>query len=522
MTGVYSRARRLLVVVAVLALVVQASAPGAAQSSPETPEECDRGYLESTWQVITGTYDYNSGKCHEARAHQNATAADIYASGLALADMQQGAQVSLGNNLEYSRTVVRAAAKAEAVRQFQNGSNQSVTEAAVNETIEEYYATLQANLLETHDAQLAQVEYNYNAENQEGLAVLWFEGSNNKLEPWGESLDLAWSLTGSDGVVSFENYSTSLVNGTTVNYTGMTQQGGNVHEFLDTGHDTAEIGVSPTQDETNVYLIYDGEYYKESWNRIESMTSGVKSNATAYVGDLYATYDNASDLNVTEVLDPLTLAQEFNTNLNSTGSYGWQAAEIGLTGIEGSVNESFTIQYTPFSNHTVENIPGGLNQTSEPVYRYNTGQTVNISGTFFTSWAPASTNGTFQTGTTYNTSNADSPVMFVVQTENGTHTAELDGEFTITELTDVTTGDSLNETTLETKNQQTWNASSTREELRALAEYRDSVSGTYSTGGGSGGFNLGGLSLGGAALGGLVTLGAALLVLGNDNPLSGS
>lgn len=522
MTG-GSKLRRLLAIGFVLLLVVQASAPAAAQSGPETPEECQRGYLESAWQAITGTYEYNTGRCHEAAAHQNASAADIYASGLALADMQQGQQVALGNNLEYSRTVVRASAKAEALRQFQNGSNESVAMAAVNDTIEEYYATLQANLLETHEAQLAQVEYNLNAENQEGVNVLWFEGSNNNLEPWGEQLDLAWSLSsGSDGLAAWQNYSTSLVNGTTVNYTGFTQEGGGEYEFLDTVDDTAEIGVSPDQNEANVYLAYDGEYYKESWNEIESLTTGVKSNASTYVSNLYATYDNYSDMNISEVIDPLTMAQEFNTNLNTTGSYGWQAAEIGLTGIEGSVNESFTIQYTPFSNHTPVNMPANLNVTSEPSYRYQTGQTVNISGTFFTSWAPSSTNGSFVTGTTYNTSNANSPVMFIVQTQNGTHTAELDGEFTITELTDVTTGESLNETTLETKNQQTFNASSTREELLALAEYRDTVSGTYSTGGGGGGFNFGDLSLGGAAISGLLVLGGALLVIGNGNPLSGS
>lgn len=518
MISVSERLRRLGIVLLVLAVVAQPIVgSAAAASSSETPEECERSAFDAAKWVapLVGVADeaYHQGECTEAQAHQNATHTDIFASGLTMADMQESSQVGLGNNLEYSRTVVRAKAKAEALKAFKNGSNLTSTQSLVNKTVEEYYATLQSNLIETHNSQYNQLIYNQEAANQEGLGIVYVEGSNNGYEDLGEPTDIAYVVGGGDWG-RFTNHTAQLVNGSNVSYRGAKFRTVK-NEFTDSFDDTAEFGIENPTNSSQHYVVYDGEYYKDSWTKIQSMSSGVKSNASAWTSDLYATYDNYSELNIEEIVDPLTMAQEFNTNLNSTGSYGWQAAEIGLTGVEGTVNESFAITYSPNENHTLDGaLVGGLNGSGERSYIYTAGETYNLSGTFFTAWSPNSTNGSFVSGTTYNTSNAGSPVMFVVQTENGTHTAELQGEFTINELTDVTTGETINQTTLENKTLQTWNASFTRDEMRSLLEYRDDVSGTYSTGGsGGGGFGLGGLSLGGAAIGGLLALGGALLVL---------
>jgi hypothetical protein len=145
-----------------------------------------------------------------------------------------------------------------------------------------------------------------------------------------------------------------------------------------------------------------------------------------------------------------------------------------LTGLNGSVDESFEITYTPAENSSLSDSENAT---------FQSGESYNLTGTLFTNWEPSSTNGSFERGTTYNTSNADSPVWVIYQANDSTtEIAELNGEFTIDTLTDVSTGEEVNSTTLEENNRGSYNATLDQARMEWLINYHDNI--TNDDGGG--------------------------------------
>ncbi|WP_435364534.1 hypothetical protein [Haloarchaeobius sp. DYHT-AS-18] len=526
-----SRLRRIATVFAVLVIVGQVTlvAPAAA-STPDNP--CQEGVIEFIVDGGIWGHVYDAGRCNEAQQFVNATHADLYASSLALEDLEESNIVALRNHLEDARTSAKTIAKAEALEQFKNGSNRSEAKAAVNQSLEDYYVTLQRNLLEVHRSNVNQMIYIIGVYNNNSLpdSSVGY-GTSNTNNAYEGPLNLSTMNNPiSDSNYEFHNgtQNATLLNGSNVSIPviKMWDTAGTFYYATtnpDHSHSASNgyilaFGVSDPDDYTSglpinytndtAGLAYDGGSYHLAYSDIEVQFNQTKTNGSAYVDALYDTYGNYSEVNVTEVLDPITLTSEWSTNLNTTGSYGWIAAEMGLAGLEGNVNSSFTINYTP---HAADQYAGTLNGSGNFTDSANI-TSVNMSGTLFTGWAPSSTNGTFERGMTYNTSNADAPVYFVNQSANSSTVIELDGEFTIESLVDVTSGNEINSTTLESRNQQTWNASSTREEMISLLDYRDQVIDNYDTGGGGGGSLFEGVSFGGAAIGSLVAIAGLLLL----------
>jgi len=230
------------------------------------------------------------------------------------------------------------------------------------------------------------------------------------------------------------------------------------------------------------------------WDSIHAERDRMANQSATFVSDVYANW-NRSELenNSTEFFDAITLATQFNTNENTTGYNGWTAAEMGLYGINGTANRTFTIDYTP----------DGDGDGYEP------NETVRLYGSLFTNWQPNATNGSYVNGSTYNTTNAaPGLVFFTAQFNDSSQMVRLDGEFTIRELRSGKTGETLNETTLEEDNRQTLNYTSFIEEMERMQDYRENI--TVAVEGESEeeptGFDFGGLSPMGAGVGGLAAL----------------
>jgi hypothetical protein len=506
MTG---RLRRAFVLAIVVGLVAQ-SAVAPAMAAPDDGafgDECGRTFTELTADVLTGQFD-KSEKCEAQELAGDVTLGEQEASARALTDLRKATTTTIRNRVEDSKTVARAKAKATAVEAFNNGSTLAEAKAQVNDSIGSYYATMQLNLWESHNTTVRQLDYNYAAYNSTSVgdfAMLYDEPP--VLDGWeppypGDNADNADSLTADgSGKIRADTKTTELVNGTTVSTAAIAYiQSGTIYQYGHPANETmgaaydsrkrmnlfqvkADHSSDPTTtgDVTNAWYVMSYQEYK--WiaanDAIETAHSDVKTNANTYVENLYATYDNSSDLDVTEVLDPLTLAQEYNTDYNSTGYYGWLASEIGLSGLEGDVNSSFEITYTPRENHTPTSLGLDGNETT---YAFIDGESANMSGTLFTEWSPAKTSGSFVSGETYNTSSTSKSVLFVEQVDsNSSRIVELNGTFTIDSLTDVKSGDAVNETTLDQENYQTFNASSTKAEMEDLKQYRENILESYET-----------------------------------------
>jgi hypothetical protein len=174
------------------------------------------------------------------------------------------------------------------------------------------------------------------------------------------------------------------------------------------------------------------------------------TNINTWVGNTYPSY-TAGDIDESDLVDPVTLSQEFATDYEDTGYYAYAAADLALQGTNGTFNESFVLTL-----HS-----GSAGRTSDET----------LEGALFTDWAPESTNGTFVTGNRYNASNSSSLVYFA--TNDGLRIVE--GEFTIESMTNVRTGESTDSTELQEYNRQTADAGWSEEQRQQLLDIQEQL-----------------------------------------------
>jgi hypothetical protein len=153
-------------------------------------------------------------------------------------------------------------------------------------------------------------------------------------------------------------------------------------------------------------------------------------------------------------------------------------------------------------------------------YAPNGGQSVTLSGALMTDWEPTSTNGSFNVNSTYDTANAGGEsVIFLDSTQDGQAPGyyTLNGTFTVTSLYNAETGESVNSTTMEDYNTQSFNASLTQDEVNRVLDsyYEDKYESLWDTGnvtlGGSGGAFSGLADA--LGVGGFIVLGVLGLIL---------
>lgn len=146
-------------------------------------------------------------------------------------------------------------------------------------------------------------------------------------------------------------------------------------------------------------------------------------------------------------------------------------------------------------------------------YDTNGGETIQLEGGLFTDWSPAVTNGSFDVNTTYDTVNAGSTVHVAAQFDDGrSRLVKLDGQFEIVSMTDVTTGEEINSTTLEDNQVDTTETSFTKEQVQSLLDWRAQHNENYD-GGGTFSLDASGLNINGALIGGGVAIVVLILVL---------
>jgi len=528
------RLRRLVVGLVVFGLVAQsavapamaAGSTGAASlSATSSPDPCNPGLLDTA-----GLYNLlgiKTDECADKQAQEmvtNTTWADFYASGLALNDHMESSRVVAENHVEDSKTYARTIVKTEAVQAFNNGSSESEINTIVNDSVEDYYATMERNLLTTVSSINNQLYYQAQASHDVGsnrAIVIHPQMATSPTHPDGTydytvtnisratTADpyLSSEVTAFNGIETI-NTTYSLVNGKEYNFTVLgnydSGEGGWAWTSDPTGTVTGNYGPhdvsfwvqdpnnpgdgtsSPdvtTLTQDNVVKTYDRGKFDNSLQKIKVASQNVKVEGEQFVDLLFANYNQSEGVPIQDVLNPNDLTSQWNTDYNTTGYYGWIASTLGLTGLEGNINSSFKISYTPSVNHT-DTGEVSINGSGTHDYAFVAGSSYNLSGTLMTDWDPTGPGDSvaFERGKTYDTSNATAPVLFVEQVnDTESRVIHLEGTFTVTELTDVRTGDTINATDLEEQNQQTWNESSSVEEISSLADYRESVISNYDT-----------------------------------------
>jgi hypothetical protein len=545
--------RRIGIFAVVLMVVTSMVAPSAMAASTTTTTAEDDGdacdeYGKYGQQLLgslfSGQFDTLSDRCKAQDLVDNATHSDIYASALAQADLGKAGRTPASNHLDDSKTYARTIAKTEAVKLFNNesnGLNESQIKAEVNASIDDYYATMEKNLLTSHTANVNQLWFSYKAREDSTLAddTIQFDSYDVGVDPWsGSHSNLAGMFNGSTGnnyYFHLETQNVTTMDGETANMSMIrVEDSANARSYYTDITNTSNAG-SYTQfygfytqnpnatydgdlNRTNAVLQYNGPIYRSTYQDIYQTRDDMHTEAAAFVDLLYQNYNRSEGVDTSEVLNPNDLASQWNTNYNSTGYYGWIAATLGITGLEGNVNSSFAIDYTPRVDH-YDNGNYSLNGSGDRDYAFVNGTSYNVSGTLMTDWDPNPNESyAFERGATYDTANADAPVLFIEQVNtNESRVIRLNGTFTVDTLTNVQTGEEVNSTSLEEQNQQTWNESSSVEEIRQLVEYRNKSVEINEAGGGgtSSGGLFDGFDFGSASLGFIVIAGGGLLLLSN-------
>jgi hypothetical protein len=340
-----------------------------------------------------------------------------------------------------SRSIAWHKAKAAAIREMNNGSTEAETRDAAVQAVTDYYSTMEMNLLNSKSESVRRAEHIDEVfRDDPGTGVQYVAGS--RVTDGYENPELVYA-----------DY--TLRNGTVVNRTVGLHWPTYDKDFYyvekgDISNRTASASMTESkllfdshanftpsrpdyQDDTRWGRAMLGGNSQTLFNDIHSANDSMVANAETWVNNTYSQY-SAGEIDESEIVDPTTLAQEFSTDYNSTGYYGYAAASLAIQGTNGTLNQSMV-----FDLHN-----GSAGRTANETYN----------GTLFTDWSPSSTNGSFVTGNTYDTANANTLVY--VATNDGLRVVE--GQFHIVSMTNVKTGEAVNSTQLENYNRQTADA----------------------------------------------------------------
>lgn len=389
---------------------------------------------------------------------QTSTHADTIAVDSHTLDTVMSNQVNDG-----SRTVAYAKAKAAAVRAMNNGSSKAEVKAAATNATEDYYSTMEVNLINSYNSQVNRLLYLKGVYDSDGGI------SGNALR--GGDVGNTHSFSGTvNYTYTLENGSTMPAKFMTVNDGGEFAVGWTQHsvdnpdrtmDFVDRAGKwmwNYEANVTP---HNSSEIVMNGDRSTQIFSDIDSANADVESNIDLWIDNYYDGY-TAGEINDSEILDPATMAQEFATDYNTTGHYSYAAADLAIQGINGSMNHSMVID----------------------LHNGSAGRTTNetLNGTLFTDWKPSATGGKWETGHTYDTANSSSLVY--VATNDGLRVIE--GEFSIPEMVNVQTGEAVTNTTTQEYHRQTVDSGPSAEDWQQLLDLQQELDDTQAAAAGGG------------------------------------
>ena len=377
---------------------------------------------------------------------------DNYAMAVSVQDNAEGYRTSHSNRLEDTKSVAWSKAKIAAVEAMNDGKSEAEAQVAAKQAVQSYYSTMEYNTVQQWNTYVDQISY----VNASSVDVRGYHTSG--------------STSGPADIGNVSNTTYTLLNGTDVQ----------MREFYHSGDGGVWVSLHDAETPTNDATVHvevddptqDGGQWEDilmpkPWGTLTddmvSQSNTVQSNIDAYISSVYTEYTEG-ELNASDAIDPQTLAQEASTNYNSTGYYGYAAANLAALGYSGNLSASHTVEVYNSTGTTVANYSGTLFYTGDDVDRFNTSQN-------------------------YTFSNLSGTVYMAVQSGEKASIRDLseDGsEMRITEATNTKTKESLNATKIETKTYSTHNASNLQSELDQLQELRQDIQ-EMQAGGGVGG-----------------------------------
>jgi hypothetical protein len=462
--------KRLLSIFLALLVVSAGFAPPASAASM-TDSQCS-GLAEWIRNAVTlGLTGMTTSECStqndaidEMKASdQNQTHTDIYNAAAAHEGNSEVFEAVYGNYANDSQSAAWMKMQVAVAEAYEDGKSQTEAKVAAQEAISDYYTVKQINLIEKWNSSATQFVYLREAglnESIAGATIYYYDAYDDSYQ---------------DGVTLGEQ-SMTLANGSTHGVTSVNHQ--NIKKssaiayqtpssgelnWADSGNgayyqDSSGLYVTPPDsiDADNIAIIHYDDY-KERWDRTETLTNELQSEANNFVEATYADFDSG-EANASDVISANTAMFEYGTEHNENSSLYDSTAALTLMGFD-----------TPNMSSS---------GTMDVTYNGNT-----WTGIVLARNAPG---GSWQTGTTYNTSNITGPVFLA--TTDGQKVDFAEGEtFSIDQMRSKS-GENVTQVNTTKYVYKTANTSELNAMQMELIELRKEIESREPDGGGGGGF----------------------------------
>lgn len=407
------------------------------------------------------------------------TRAELVTKNTIVADGREQITTELSSNLNQSFGIGMAEAKIQAITALNNGSTKSKAKTVAGSEIDDFYAAQQRRLLNYRNREV--IKLNESVNSVKSTSGLDLETATKR--------DIC--ISGSnDNEVDFETTSgnVTLVNGSTMSVYGARwvddapttsgstcfSQNDDVFQPADGANfTTAIIPISPSKDgfamgfedaSGNTVEAAEHTPYSNVWSEQTNQRQQAYNNALGIVDNVYAAYQSGA-VETSELIGPLEALKTASTNYDSTGYYAYKAYSLEQAGIPTAESYGFKVRFD-VANTT----------------KTRWGQLFASKGQF--------SNDTLEVNKTYDGS--DKYVEFVHSTPSGSAvTTSLDSNFTILEMENTETGESVNSTELQSIQFHTDGTNDLAEQLDEIKEnQQDLLTSSGGGAGGSGGWSL--------------------------------
>ena len=400
-----------------------------------------------------GVFKFGPDSCEVDTAKQERLA--LLAGSAVTNQSEQNTQTVANNYLTDARQVAYAEGKLAAVEALKDGAVAEQAKHEANQSVDQYYQSIYVNTGSGYSTGVQQAKYVYEREyEQTGSTGSWVypvDANGNALQfaanPWeevtvehpdGDTTIWTYRLSSGELVTPFPNKTTAPGGGPYI-----------------TGPSLRVVGPDDTSDTRSggAYTsIADSQTFGTIVSEVDSQRTQVKDNLAVTVDGTLAEIDPAN-ITTTDFLSPSEIASRASTDHESTGYYGFAAAQLAATGYQGNLNTSHTIERA-----SGERVEGTLFYTGNDLDQ-------------------------FQNGTRYDPTAYDGTFLFAT---NGDGIQELTAPFEIVRQTNTNTGEATENATLQSYVYNTTTTDGLSEDLSLLSQVAEEYDDASAASGGFG------------------------------------
>jgi len=253
---------------------------------------------------------------------------------------------SIENNVANSETVALAKGKAAIIETMNAGGTESEATSAMQNAIDDYYATIQKNIISHWNAQYRQLVHHVEQwiahEETSSPFPEWEFYDEEYMQEWVD-LELDSSTNATSDAEAIFRYDESI-DGTKHENVALLNGESAAADQMFVSYSSMFMGIEDpsTYDATHGYFEFrfidpdgnqitylDPSRFNTVWNELITARDRVNSDLSGFVEDVYANYD-PGDIPTEDLVDPITAATELRQNYDNASGQSAHAAMLGI------------------------------------------------------------------------------------------------------------------------------------------------------------------------------------------------